>query len=237
MKLRRINKPMAFTLPELAVALCVVVGLVFLFAPLLSTNKIKGHPIHCASRLRQVGVAFRMFSNDNDDRFPYATTNSLAYQNSSNAWVHFQVLSNELGYRTRTLVCPLDTNRFSNVAADFSANQSGFQHVTKQDLALSYFVGLSADETKSNAILSGDRNLASESTLPAYSSHQMGGAVKADLSSRWSIHPGNQLHGDAGNLLFADGSVQMTDNEMLEDYLRKSVAVHGSNENWFLFPQ
>jgi hypothetical protein len=89
--------------------------------PALSRAKVKAQRIQCVNNLKQVGVAFRLWENDNGDQFPFNTRTNLGGTREfclpgpdgfdKNSWVHFQVMSNELGNSTRLLICPADTTK------------------------------------------------------------------------------------------------------------------------------
>ncbi|MBI3874886.1 MAG: type II secretion system protein [Verrucomicrobia bacterium] len=169
--------------------------------------------IECRSRLKQVGLAFRVFSNDNDGKYPYFCPTNSAYGNDSNAWFYFYALSNELG-SAKILTCPADRERLNNMCVDFSSNSIppdfglGFQ----QNKAVSYFVGLDADETKPQMLLSGDWNFVTNS------SNLRGSVlmVASNLPVMWNA----SIHTNAGNVAFADGSVQQLNNLGLANYFR-----------------
>lgn len=168
--------------------------------------------ISCTSNLKQVGLAFRMWSNDHAEQFPWQAPvaegglrelTSLPY-----AFLYFAVASNELN-SPRILVCPADKER---------------AHATTwflQSTNLSYFVGLSATETNPNAILSGDRNLTTNSTAMA---GFLTVANPADL--RWT----KEIHQHGGNIGLSDGSVsQVNDNTMAKSF--KMALITSTNEN------
>lgn len=74
----------------------------------------------CVDNLKQIGLSFRLFSNDHDDQFPFLTkaidggTLEFCSRGSDgferNAVTHFQSLSNEL-VTPRVLVCPADFSK------------------------------------------------------------------------------------------------------------------------------
>jgi hypothetical protein len=74
----------------------------------------------CANQLKQVGLAFRVWGIDNNDRFPFQVpTNQGGTMElraigpdgfDTNAFLHFQVISNELS-TPLILVCPGDVTR------------------------------------------------------------------------------------------------------------------------------
>lgn len=63
------HKP-AFTLIELLIITSVTVLLATLVIPMYRAQKDKAMGEQCASNLRQIGVAFRLYGNDWDGRFP-----------------------------------------------------------------------------------------------------------------------------------------------------------------------
>lgn len=85
----------------------------------------------CVNQLKQIGLAFRMWALDHDDKFPFnaglqagGTMELCARGNDgfdTNAPVHFQVLSNELN-TPNLLVCPKDSSR--QPARDFGMLQA-----------------------------------------------------------------------------------------------------------------
>lgn len=189
----------ALTLTEV---LFVIVGILFLAAlalTLLAKRQVTGSSTLCQNHLKQVVLAFKVWANDNDDRFPYVTTNCLAYTNVTQAWLHFLVMSNELG-SPAVLNCPQDTARLTNSVKDFAGPYS---LLSKTNSAVSYFVGLEADETLPNTLLSGDRNLlaAPDTANPRVL------LMATNTSFRWDTN----LHVNRGHVALADGSVLNVD--------------------------
>jgi prepilin-type processing-associated H-X9-DG protein len=209
-----------------AVALLGIVAV--LFVEQRQRNGQARKKISCQSNLKNVGLGFRVFANDNDDRFPFRVTNSLGFTNTTWAWEHFQAMSNEMG-SAKILTCRADRERLNNIMSDFGMGPhlTSTSLATQRNAAVSYFVGLDADETLPNVMLVGDRNLVTNSA-------NLQGKVLASSPVTLTAWDERQ-HDRRGNAALADGSVQVMTNPMLEKQVAMSSA-GGPATNRLLLP-
>lgn len=182
--------------------------------------------IKCANNLKQIGLAYRVFANDHDDKFPFLVTNSLAFGNVSQAWLHFQAMSNEMG-SARILICYSDRERLNNIMTDFGMGTMAraYSLSTKSNSAVSYFASLDADQTLPNTLLSGDRHLLTNS-------FNVDGRLLLASSNLTAASWTPSQHNGAGNYALSDGSVQQAPSSALATQVR----LQGIATNRLLLP-
>jgi len=242
MKAKATPHAQGFTLIELLVVIAIIAILAALLLPALGGAKKKARDTECINHLRQVGVGLRLWAND-QGQFPWSIPVVDGGSLGSFDWTdHFRAASNEL-ITPKVLYCPTDKDRSS--VASLNTGMNGMAAITPimaaatgsgvnpwaaldGDRHISYFVGLSADESKPQTILAGDRAIGSGA----------GGNVlsytPANGSSIDVYFEGGQMHssngGDFGKgfLVLSDASVHAATTYQFREYITTALTSGGS---------
>ncbi len=226
MKLTLKNSTGALALFEALVVLAVVAALAAtVILPRMRSNHGYAQKINCINNLKQVGLGFRTWALDNNDKYPMqvSVTNfgTMELIGTRSVFAHFGVMSNELS-TPKILFCPQETDPSRQSASTFastipvgSVNQVPFT----SDNNITYFVGVDGIDTSPQMVLTGDRNLSVNGVL-----------VRRRLLNLWTnsvVTWANPRHEKGGNIGLADGSVmQVGDKGLAQAFLKNGSATN-----------
>ena len=232
MKKLRQNLIEAFTLIELLVVIAIIAILAALLLPALAKAKEKARRANCVSNLKQVGLGFHTFQNDNESRWPWIlppdegglrqlagdppTTAPITLQNP---FASFFIASNNIE-SPKVLVCPSDKSK--KPAADWV----DFVKPIYANNSVSYFVGLDARVKWPETLLSGDRNISGADVARC---GQSGASAQALDWQNPRIQYTNWMHGVQGGVLMSDASVQSVGTEGLKRLCKDSLDDGGTS--------
>lgn len=205
------------------VILVIVILLGVIFAPALKRSQQKAQRITCSGHNMMLGTAYRIWANDHGNLMPAQTSISNGGWSElltksgvgQYCWTNYATLREELGESSKILVCPADERKpAANFIVKGTTSDIG-NAAFKDNTAVSYFVGVSANDTDPQSIIGGDRNLG-PGFIPdpnyGYSPPDGKGndvVISTNSPISWSLKMHSHGHAaGVGNIMLGDGSVQ-----------------------------
>ena len=189
------------TFVEVLVSIVAVALFALLAIAIFAKPRVRAGRINCVSNLKQIGLGFRMWAADQGGQFPWGVSitngGTLEFAGRPEVFRHYLAITNEMS-SPNVLTCEQDKQRSKAWSWDQLTNDA--RHI-------SYFLGLTADETRPQTILSGDRNLTTNGRLAS-------GLVSVTSNTVLGVAP--MLHKDSINVGLADGSAQQLPSAMLQ---------------------
>jgi len=231
------NKIRAFTLIELLVVIAIIAILAAMLLPALARAKARAQRINCTNNLKQVGLSYKTFAIDNQDRYPMSVPVSEGGPGSLNPnyvggfsgnytanmgtymWQIYQCMSNELS-TPKILTCPSDER---TAATNFTYSAATTVAGAYNNKALSYFVGKDAQEGQPQMLLGGDRNIGEIDGTLATGYGYVDKQAYITIPSNTVRHAfTDKMHQKNGNVLISDGSVQQFSSAKFREAVRNS---------------
>ena len=220
----------AFTLIELLIVIAIIAILAGLLLPALSGAKKKGKAAQCINNLREIGIGFRLWANDNHEQFPW----TVAVADGGSGWLvnvpqpddwtdNYRAASNEL-VTPKILVCPTDKHRTTPLALAGPSSKKAAAAAPAQtawslldgNKHISYFLGLDAQESKPQSILAGDSGISSGYALQDLTFSGANG-TSIDVTFDATMHEGS------GHIVLSDASVHHVSTAQFREYIITSI--------------
>jgi prepilin-type processing-associated H-X9-DG protein len=214
----------AFTRLELLACVAACALVLAIITPALANSRSRSDRVACFSNLRQIGTAFRQFAIEHDGN-PAWTALAGADGNYGGPgkfllWFQYWWLRDLLG-TPKILMDPAETRSNARVATEWGlVPESGLQSLKNRAVAYGlgrgYYEGYEFKYTElPQTIIALDRNFVHSGF--AYSGSFIGTVEVGPASTGWR----DEIHGEVGNVAFADGSVDSLTTEKLQQAVRR----------------
>jgi prepilin-type processing-associated H-X9-DG protein len=208
MKLRGVNqKKRGMTLVEAVVVIFSLFVVVAVLLPTMGAAASKRDKLSCVNHLKQMGLGFRVWAGDNNDKYPMGISGTnggaMEFAALGNAEAIFQAMSNTLS-SPKILVCPADKSRWPVPSFKYTLTWKN----------ISYFLNVDASEANPQDFLAGDDN------LEIHGARVKSGLLEISSNIPVAWFPGR--HRFSGNVAMADGSVSAVNDSGLRNWFNST---------------
>jgi len=224
------HRSRGFTLIELLVVIAIIAILAAILFPVFARAREKARQASCMSNLKQIGLAFAMYSSDYDERTPYnsdSTNSTPQLEASWNGWI-----SNVLIPYTKNqqlYICPTRNNGWADPWNNNARVSYGYDYLSHYNKREGDIANCYAGVTGVIVMYDSDWSWNDCGTTSSCFVQNRDLADYKGLGNRQRVC----WHADMNNFLYADGHVkagswaQITWDQLLGPYISSSDPHNG----------